>query len=95
MKKLSSTRQEFVVAGEVEETPATALSARSPGASLSTNVTQLEPEECWMEIEGARMRYLRAGSGPPLLLVHGLLGYAFSWRYAMPALATQIGRAHV
>ena len=41
-----------------------------------------------MEIEGARMRYLRAGSGPPLLLVHGLLGYAFSWRYAMPALAT-------
>jgi pimeloyl-ACP methyl ester carboxylesterase len=44
-------------------------------------------EECWMEIEGARMRYLRAGSGPALILLHGLMGYAFSWRYVMPALA--------
>jgi pimeloyl-ACP methyl ester carboxylesterase len=44
-------------------------------------------EECWMEIEGARMRYLRAGSGPALILLHGLLGYSFSWRFTMPALA--------
>jgi pimeloyl-ACP methyl ester carboxylesterase len=44
-------------------------------------------EECWMEIDGARMRYLRAGSGPALILLHGLLGYSFSWRYTMPALA--------
>ena len=40
-----------------------------------------------MELDGARMRYLRAGSGPALILVHGLLGYSFSWRYTMPALA--------
>lgn len=33
------------------------------------------------------MRYLKAGSGPPLILIHGLLGYSFSWRFAMPALA--------
>lgn len=33
------------------------------------------------------MRYLRAGSGAPLVLVHGLLGYSFSWRFVMPALA--------
>jgi len=44
-------------------------------------------EECWMEIDGARMRYLKAGSGPALILLHGLLGYSFSWRYTMPALA--------
>jgi len=44
-------------------------------------------EECWMEMDGARMRYLRAGSGPPLILLHGLLGYSFSWRYTMPGLA--------
>ena len=44
-------------------------------------------EECWMDFDGARMRYLRAGSGPALVLVHGLLGYSFSWRYTMPALA--------
>lgn len=28
-----------------------------------------------------RMRYLRAGSGRPLLLIHGFLGYSFSWRF--------------
>lgn len=40
-----------------------------------------------MDFDGARMRYLRAGSGPALVLVHGLLGYSFSWRYMLPALA--------
>lgn len=44
-------------------------------------------EECWMELEGASLRYLRAGSGPALILLHGLMGYSFSWRFAMPALA--------
>jgi pimeloyl-ACP methyl ester carboxylesterase len=41
-------------------------------------------EEHWASVEGGRMRYLRMGSGPPLVLVHGLLGYSFSWRFAMP-----------
>jgi pimeloyl-ACP methyl ester carboxylesterase len=40
-----------------------------------------------MEFDGARMRYLRAGFGPALILLHGLLGYSFSWRFTMPALA--------
>jgi pimeloyl-ACP methyl ester carboxylesterase len=44
-------------------------------------------DECWMDFDGARMRYLRAGSGPALILLHGLMGYSFSWRYTMPALA--------
>jgi pimeloyl-ACP methyl ester carboxylesterase len=68
-------------------------------------------EEYWMEMDGARMRYLRtrnpsfdklrtgflakdarsgaptASSRPALILLHGLLGYSFSWRYTMPALA--------
>jgi pimeloyl-ACP methyl ester carboxylesterase len=33
------------------------------------------------------MRYLRQGSGPPLVLIHGLMGYSFSWRYVMPVLS--------
>lgn len=33
------------------------------------------------------MRYLRAGSGPPLVLLHGLMGYSFSWRFTIPVLA--------
>jgi pimeloyl-ACP methyl ester carboxylesterase len=44
-------------------------------------------EEFFVEIDGARMRYLRAGSGPALVLVHGLMGYSFSWRYVIPALS--------
>jgi pimeloyl-ACP methyl ester carboxylesterase len=44
-------------------------------------------EECWMDLNGARLRYLRAGSGPPLILLHGLLGYSFSWRYTIPGVA--------
>src|SRR5258708_2061668 len=40
-----------------------------------------------MDMDGGRMRYLRAGSGPALILLHGLLGYSFSWRYTIPALA--------
>ena len=35
-------------------------------------------------VDGYRMRYLRSGSGPALVLVHGLLGYSFSWRHALP-----------
>lgn len=46
-------------------------------------------EDHWITLDGARMRYLRIGSGPPLLLLHGLLGYSFSWRYALPYLARQ------
>jgi pimeloyl-ACP methyl ester carboxylesterase len=46
-------------------------------------------EEQWVTLEGARMRYLCGGSGPALLLVHGLLGYSFSWRFAMPVFSQQ------
>jgi pimeloyl-ACP methyl ester carboxylesterase len=60
---------------EMQETSAVAAPALGDGV-----------EECWMDIAGARMRYLRAGSGPPLILLHGLMGYSYSWRYAMPAL---------
>ncbi len=44
-------------------------------------------EEHWLELPDGRMRYLKAGSGPPLILIHGLMGYSFSWRFAIPALA--------
>jgi pimeloyl-ACP methyl ester carboxylesterase len=76
------------------------FTAPFPGASSGV-------EECWMDLDGARMRYLRtkktsfdkfrtgvlakdARNGapqPPLILLHGLMGYSFSWRYTMPGLA--------
>jgi pimeloyl-ACP methyl ester carboxylesterase len=44
-------------------------------------------EECRVDVDGIGIRYLRTGSGPPLLLVHGLMGSSFSWRKNMTALA--------
>lgn len=42
--------------------------------------------EHWTELDGCRVRSLRAGAGEPLLLIHGLLGYSFSWRHNFHAL---------
>lgn len=68
---------------EMADLQSKAVQAPAGGAvALSEGV-----EECWMDFDGAGMRYLRAGSGPALILLHGLLGYSFSWRYTMPALA--------
>ena len=39
-----------------------------------------------ISVSGRRMRYLTCGSGPPLVLLHGLLGYSFSWRFNFAAL---------
>src|SRR5438045_3896014 len=36
--------------------------------------------EHWAIVEGLRLRYLAGGSGAPLLLVHGIAGFSFSWR---------------
>jgi pimeloyl-ACP methyl ester carboxylesterase len=73
---LSSRRDNFLTLNGEPQAAWGAAPACGPGV-----------EECWAEINGARMRYLRAGSGPPLILLHGLMGYSFSWRYALPALA--------
>jgi pimeloyl-ACP methyl ester carboxylesterase len=44
-------------------------------------------EERWLELPDGRMRYLKAGSGRALILVHGLMGYSFSWRFTISELA--------
>jgi pimeloyl-ACP methyl ester carboxylesterase len=74
-KKLSGKIEDLVLAADGGD-------AAAPFPEVASGV-----ERCWMEVEGARMRYLRAGSGRALILLHGLLGYSFSWRYTMPALA--------
>ena len=44
-------------------------------------------EERSLDHAGSRIRYFAAGSGPPLILVHGLGGAAPNWRLLAPALA--------
>ncbi|HTZ96571.1 MAG TPA: alpha/beta fold hydrolase [Terriglobales bacterium] len=46
-------------------------------------------EDLNVTVERRRWRYRHAGSGPPLLLIHGLLGHSYSWRNVVPALASQ------
>ncbi len=79
VRKNRSVLKDLVVAESNREVSAALAPALGAGV-----------EECWMDTDGARMRYLRAGSGPALILVHGLLGYSFSWRYTMPALAPYV-----
>src|SRR5262245_22903650 len=42
--------------------------------------------EQWVVVDVVRMRYLVGGSGAPLLLVHGIAGFSFSWRKNFEAL---------
>jgi pimeloyl-ACP methyl ester carboxylesterase len=44
-------------------------------------------EELWADISGARIRYLAAGSGSPVVLVHGVAASSFSWRLNFAELA--------
>src|SRR4051812_20311413 len=44
-------------------------------------------EESFVDLTGARVHYLHAGSGKPLLLIHGLIGSSANWRNNIGALA--------
>lgn len=44
-------------------------------------------EEAYVDVLGARVHYVRAGVGRPLLLIHGLVGSASNWSRNLDALA--------
>src|SRR5918999_533981 len=46
-----------------------------------------EPGEHELTLHGNRVRYLMAGSGPAVLLIHGITSSADTWRPAMDALS--------
>lgn len=60
----------------------------SPSPSFTAVAPAPVVEELWTEIEGCPVRYLKCGSGPPLIMVHGMLGSAFSWRFNMQELGS-------
>jgi pimeloyl-ACP methyl ester carboxylesterase len=43
--------------------------------------------ERYATIDGVTWRYWFAGSGPPLVLIHGFMGYSFSWRFNLEPLS--------
>ena len=54
---------------------------------MQQETPQLGHEEGFVDVAGARVRYLHAGSGRPMLLIHGLVGSSANWRNNIDALA--------
>ena len=57
------------------------------------SVVPFPPQQNDVVVSGVRLRYLRQPctssdrAGPPLVLLHGLLGYSFCWRRNLPELS--------
>lgn len=60
-----------------------------PAPDWFTNAIGMEPESHFVEVEGARIHYLRWGdcARPGLLLVHGNGAHAYWWSFIAPFLA--------
>src|SRR5689334_11361886 len=75
------------------------MTTRLPGNSMSVSSRSLSSERVRADqvgvavqdrrvcVDGVKLRYLEAGSGPPLLLLHGHEQSATSWRWVLPVLA--------
>jgi pimeloyl-ACP methyl ester carboxylesterase len=61
------------------------LTPSSPPATPSEAI-----QERFANIHGCNMRYLTGGSGPALVLLHGLMGYSFCWRFNLELLARHV-----
>ncbi len=44
-------------------------------------------EHCFAESDGVQIHYVRMGTGPLVVLIHGFPDYWYTWRYQMAALA--------
>jgi 4,5:9,10-diseco-3-hydroxy-5,9,17-trioxoandrosta-1(10),2-diene-4-oate hydrolase len=56
------------------------MKSRSPGRG--TGIAEAD-----IIVASHRVHYQRSGSGPAVVLIHGLLAHSFSWRFTIPALA--------
>jgi pimeloyl-ACP methyl ester carboxylesterase len=54
---------------------------------MTQEAPQSSYEEAYVDVNGARVHYLHAGIGPPMLLIHGLVGSSENWRNNIAALA--------
>src|SRR6266702_929614 len=54
---------------------------------MMQETSQAGYEEAFVDVAGARVYYLHAGRGRPMLLIHGLVGSSANWRSNIDALA--------
>ena len=59
----------------------------SPPGELPEYVYPAVPQGRWAQMPFGRIHYLEAGTGPNLVLIHGLGASVFCWRLLIPLLA--------
>jgi pimeloyl-ACP methyl ester carboxylesterase len=62
--------------------------ARPPGPTGAW-MARAGVEPRFLDAAGWRVRYVRAGTGPPLVLLHGFASSIYTWSETLPALAAQ------
>jgi pimeloyl-ACP methyl ester carboxylesterase len=74
---------------ELETPLAPFAGAPPPAPAWFANVVAVEPEHGFIDVDGARIHYLRWGdrARPGLLLVHGNAAHAYWWSFIAPFLA--------
>jgi pimeloyl-ACP methyl ester carboxylesterase len=58
------------------------FSSSRPALKIDRSVVESD-----VQLEDCRIRIQKAGNGPPVILLHGLMGGSFCWRFTLPALA--------
>jgi pimeloyl-ACP methyl ester carboxylesterase len=56
----------------------------SPGGAW---MSRAGVEPLFVDVDGTRVRYVRRGEGPPVVLVHGIASSIYTWAEVIPALA--------
>ncbi len=59
------------------------------GRWMSDAFGRIQIEKHWVQVDGHQMHCLKAGTGPELILLHGLLGTASTWELTIPRLAEE------
>ena len=54
---------------------------------MEQEAPQPKYQEAFIDVTGTRVRYLHAGTGKPVVLIHGLVGSSEDWRNNIDALA--------
>ena len=54
----------------------------------SANLEQSLGEAKIFDYHGVKINYYEGGQGPPIILLHGFGGCAYSWRFLAPARGT-------